>query len=80
MLVGMDDHGQVVLNGREVYSSKLNRGFRLDEDVVENVTLNAGKNLLVFKVVNETAQWKGSIRFTDPAGKLLENIRVSIEP
>jgi hypothetical protein len=39
MLVGTDDSGQVVLNGQEVYSSKLSRGFLQDEDVVEDVAL-----------------------------------------
>jgi hypothetical protein len=34
----------------------------------------------VFKVVNETREWKGSIRFTDAAGQPLKAVRVTLDP
>ena len=40
------------------------------------IALNAGLNVLVFKVVNETKDWKGSIRLTDSLGKPGQGIKV----
>jgi hypothetical protein len=47
---------------------------------VEDVSLNAGLNLLVFKVVNEVGPWKGSIRFTDVHGDPVKGIKVTLDP
>jgi hypothetical protein len=44
------------------------------------VELKAGQNLLVFKAVNETLSWQGSIRFTDVAGQPVKGIRVTLTP
>jgi hypothetical protein len=35
---------------------------------------------VVFKVVNETGDWLGSIRFTDRDGKPVPGIRVTLDP
>ena len=45
-----------------------------------DIALNAGLNVLVFKVVNETASWKGSIRFTDAQGNPVKGIKVTLDP
>jgi hypothetical protein len=42
--------------------------------------LKAGVNVLVFKVVNETVNWQGSVRFTDAAGQPVKGIRVTFTP
>jgi hypothetical protein len=42
--------------------------------------LNTGLNVLVFKVVNETADWQGSIRLTDAQGNPVKGIKVSLTP
>jgi hypothetical protein len=42
--------------------------------------LNAGVNVLVFKVVNPEADWEGSVRLTDAGGQPLQGIRVTLEP
>jgi WD40 repeat protein len=69
MLVGSDDESKVYLNGKQIYKCLDGRPLVPDEDTVPDITLNAGLNVLVFKVVNETIQWQGSVRFTDAAGQ-----------
>jgi hypothetical protein len=36
--------------------------------------------VLVFKVVNETLDWQGSIRFTDAQGNPVKGIKVTLAP
>ena len=45
-----------------------------------DIALNAGLNVLVFKVVNEFGDWKGSIRFTDAQGNPVKGITVTLRP
>jgi WD40 repeat protein len=80
MLVGSDDESKVYLNGKEIYKYPRPRSFFPDLDPVRDITLNAGPNVLVFKVVNEIGDWKGSIRFTDAQGSPVKGIKVTLEP
>ena len=80
MLVGSDDEAKVYLNGKQVYKSPLPRAFVAEQDTVPDIALNAGLNVLVFKVVNETGDWKGSIRFTDAQGNPVKGIKVTLDP
>jgi hypothetical protein len=80
MLVGSDDEAKVYLNGIELFKSVVGRRLVVDQDTVEDVTLKAGLNLLVFKVVNEVGPWKGSIRFQDTQGNPLKGIKVTLSP
>lgn len=80
MLIGSDDQSKVYLNGRQIYKWPTARSFVADLDEVSNITLNAGRNVLVFKVVNEVLDWQGSIRFTDAQGNPLKGINVTLEP
>jgi Tol biopolymer transport system component len=80
MEVGSDDEAKIYLNGKEIYRNQAARTFLPDEDVVEGVELKAGLNVLVFKVVNETFEWEGSVRFTDAAGQPVKGIRVTLTP
>jgi WD40 repeat protein/serine/threonine protein kinase len=80
MKVGSDDAARVYLNGKEIYEWRQNRVWLSDQDVVRGVELEAGLNVLVFKVVNLTLYWKGSIRFTDAGGQPLKGIRVTLDP
>jgi WD40 repeat protein/serine/threonine protein kinase len=68
LLVGSDDQSEIFLNGQRIYATTHNRGYSPDEDMVEGVKLRAGANSLLFKVINETSEWKGSIRITDGDG------------
>jgi hypothetical protein len=78
MLVGSDDQAKVYLNGKQVYKSPVARPFAADQDTVPDITLNAGPNVLVFKVVNETIAWQGSIRFTDDRDAPVKGIKVTL--
>jgi WD40 repeat protein len=80
MLVGSDDEAKVYLNGKQVYTNALARPFVAEEDKVPDIALNAGLNVLVFKVVNEALDWKGSIRFTDARGNPVKGIKVTLDP
>ncbi len=80
MLVGCDDQSKVYLNTKQVYKSSVGRGFLADRDTVPGIALNAGLNVLVFKVVNEFVDWKGSIRFTDALGDPVKGIHVTLNP
>jgi WD40 repeat protein len=78
--VGSDDEAKVWLNGKEIYRHETVRTWVADQDTVTGVELRAGLNVLVFKVVNETGPWQGSVRFTDAAGQPLKGIQVTLTP
>ncbi|HVR34740.1 MAG TPA: WD40 repeat domain-containing protein, partial [Methylomirabilota bacterium] len=80
MLVGSDDEAKVYLNGKQIYKYPFGRGFVVDQDTVPDIALNAGLNVLVFKVVNEFVDWKGSVRFTDAQGNPVKGIKVTLDP
>jgi hypothetical protein len=81
MKVGSDDQAKVYLNGKEIYRNAFERPCVPDHDIVsEGVKLKAGLNVVVFKIVNETNDWQGSVRFTDSAGQPVKGIRVTLDP
>jgi len=80
MLVGSDDEAKVYLNGKQVHKAPSTRLFFAEQDTVPDLALKAGLNVLVFKVVNETGDWKGSNRFTDAQGNPVKGIKVTLDP
>ena len=80
MLVGSQDEAKVYLNGKEVYKAALPHGTVAVQETVQGITLSAGLNVLVFKVVNETQFWKGSIEFKDAQGNQINGIKVTLDP
>jgi WD40 repeat protein len=80
MKVGSDGQAKVYLNGKEIYRCEEARACELDQDVVPRVELKAGLNVVVFKVVNGTGGWAGSVRFTDASGQPIKGIRVTLDP
>ena len=80
MLVGSEDEAKVYLNGKEVYKARLPHGIVAVEDKVPAIALNAGLNVLVFKVVSEVSSLKGSIRLTDAQGNPVKGIKVTLDP
>ena len=80
LLMGSNDHGKLYLNGKELLKHEGGRSLEKDQDTAENVTLNKGKNVIVFKVVNEKNNWQGCVRFVDAAGKPVKNFKVSTAP
>ena len=64
-----------------IYKSLDTRIFDVrQQDTVPNVTLNAGLNVLVFKVVNEEGQWQGAIHFVDAQGNPVRGLEMSLDP
>jgi hypothetical protein len=80
MLVGSDDEAKVYLNGKEIYKSLDTRTCRPDQDRVPGISLKAGLNVLVFKVVNEESGWGGTLRFVDGHGNTPQGIKVTLDP
>src|SRR5262249_33489199 len=80
MLVASDDEAKVYLNGKQVYKYPIGRLFVAPEDTVPDLTLNPGLNVLVFKVVNDGGDWKGSIRLLDALGNPVKGIQVTLHP
>jgi hypothetical protein len=78
--VGSDDQAKVILNGREVYRFTNVVAWEPDRDTIRGIELNAGLNVLIFKVVNQSGGWCGSIRITDAAGQAVEGLRVTLTP
>ena len=80
MKVGSDDQAKIFLNESEIYWQRNSREWMPDQDELSGVELKAGLNVLVFKVVNGTGGWAGSVRFVDAAGKPVNGLRVTLEP
>jgi len=80
MWVGSVDGAKVYLNGRLVHKYAFGREFIADQDTVPDIALNAGLNVLVFKVVNKMEDWKGSIRLIDAQGDPVKGIKVTLTP
>jgi WD40 repeat protein/serine/threonine protein kinase len=80
MLVGSDDEAKAYLNGKQIYKCPFPRSFIAEQDKVPDIALDAGLNVLVFKVVNETYHWKGSIRLTDSKGNPVKGIQATLDP
>jgi hypothetical protein len=76
---GSDDQAKVYLNGLEVLKQEEARALEQDQDSSE-VTLRKGANVLVFKVINEKADWSGCARFFDKDGKAIKSLKVTATP
>lgn len=67
--IGSDDYAKVYVNGRQVYESRAKREVEVDQDTVEGVQLRRGLNTLIFKIVNTSGGWGGSVRIVDKRDK-----------
>jgi hypothetical protein len=77
--VGSDDLAKVYLNGQEIYQCPVPRPLEM-LDSVGPVSLRQGTNVLVLKVVNETANWEACARMVDREDHPAEGIRVKTTP
>jgi hypothetical protein len=77
--VGSDDQAKVYLNGEEVYINVQPRPLKSLEPS-RPVTLRKGTNVLVFKVVNETVDWEGCVRFVDREGHPVQDLQARLTP
>jgi eukaryotic-like serine/threonine-protein kinase len=80
MVVGGNNEAKVYLNGKQVHKSDVVGIWWVRQDDVPDITLSAGLNVLVFKVVNDASDWNGSIRLTDAQGNPVTGIQVTLDP
>jgi hypothetical protein len=78
--LGSDDQVAVRLNGRELLCVNRPRALAIDDDILSNVTLKAGTNVLVLQVVNETRDWAACVRLTDGDGRPVPGVEVTLSP
>ena len=76
--MGSNDQGRLYLNGKELLKFTEGRTIDKDSDVAKDVTLVKGENAVVFKVINESNNWQGCLRFTDKSGAPVKNVKVSL--
>jgi acetyl esterase/lipase len=78
--MGSNDQARVYLNGKSVLKFDETRTLEKDQNAAENITLNKGVNVIVFKVVNEKNNWQGCLRFTDRTGAPVKGLKVALAP
>ena len=76
--VGSNDQFKAWLNGKEVLKFTETRTLEKDTDGGD-VTLVKGRNVLVFKVINEKNSWQGAARFLQN-GAGVTSLKVSLSP
>lgn len=79
MSVGSNDQGRIFFNGKDIYAVTDARPLEIDGDK-GRVTLKQGLNVIIFKIINESNAWQGSMRLTDMAGKPLKGIKIKLSP
>jgi tetratricopeptide (TPR) repeat protein len=78
--IGSDDEARVYLNGRLLYHHDSPRPLAVDEDTVTDVELQAGVNVVVFKVMNQEQGWQGSLRFANADDTVIKGLKVTLDP
>ena len=79
MAVASNDQGRIYFNGVDIYAVTEARPLMLDADK-GRVTLKAGINVIVFKIINEQNSWQGAMRLLDKSGAPLKGLRVKQAP
>ena len=79
MSVGSNDQGRIYFNGVDIYAVTDARPLMLDADK-GRVTLKKGVNVIIFKIINESNSWQGSMRLTDMAGASLKSPKIRLSP
>ena len=77
--VASNDQGRIYFNGVDIYAFTEARPLMLDADK-GRVTLKAGINVFVFKVVNELNSWQGAMRFLDKSGAPIRDLKIRLTP
>lgn len=77
--VGSNDQGRIYFNGVDIYAYTDARPLEIDADK-GRIKLKKGINVIVFKVINETNSWQGSMRLTDMESKPLNGLRIRRSP
>ena len=78
LALSTNDQGKAWLNGKQVFKFEDPRVLEKDADRAE-VTLNAGQNVLVLKVINEVNNWQACARFLKD-GAPVKDLQISVAP
>ena len=79
MAVASNDQGRIYFNGVDIYAFSEARPLMLDADKGK-VSLKAGVNVIVFKIINEQNSWQGAMRFLDKAGAPVKDLKIKLSP
>jgi len=79
MEIGSDDGLKVWLNDRLVHADNTARPLQPGSDVVD-VTLKQGWNRLLLKVTQNSEAWEFCLRFAQPSGEPVAELRASTSP
>jgi len=74
-----NDQGKLIINGKEVHRFAETRSIEKDQDEV-SVSLSKGVNVILHKVINESNNWQGALRFVDKDGKAVTDLKIRLEP
>jgi hypothetical protein len=80
LLIGSNDQAKIYVNGKEVLKFTETRTVEKDSDKVEKITLKKGTNVIVFKLINETNNWQGCLRFKDKDDKPVKDLTIKTTP
>jgi len=75
--LGSDDGLKVWLNGQNIYTNDIYRGFSLDSDSV-NTNLAQGWNSLLVKVSQANSSWQMSAKLTNPDDSIASDLKYSL--
>lgn len=77
---GTNDSGKIYLNGKAILAAEAARPIDKDQEIVKDIDLNKGVNVLVFKVINDTNDWAGCVRFMGKDGQPIQNLKIGLAP
>jgi hypothetical protein len=80
LLIGSNDQAKIYVNGKEVLKFTETRTVEKDSDKAEKVALKKGTNVIVFKLINETNNWQGCLRFKDKDDKPVKDLTIKTTP
>jgi hypothetical protein len=78
LLMGSDDGIKVWLNGKNIYTNDVYRGFTVDSDRVA-VTLGAGWHRMLVKVSQGSGGWGFGARFVDANGNPAQGLTFQVD-
>jgi hypothetical protein len=76
--LGSNDDCKIFLNGKKVHLFVGGRALDEDADVVPDLTLQKGINVVIFKVWNDANNWEGCLRLLTKDGKPLTGVTVRL--
>ncbi|HZR17440.1 MAG TPA: serine/threonine-protein kinase [Verrucomicrobiae bacterium] len=83
LFIGNDDECRLYLNGSKVFQQNDPGTYFPDSEVVTNLALKRGLNVLVAKLVDDVNgfnEWRISVRFADAEGRQVSGIKLTLDP